>query len=220
MVDITIFLSIDEIDKTKMIGDGSHHRSQRQRAKQHARDYKDAQMVQDLRTVIGRSRRCGSRRGGRAGSIALHRPVCIHGGVAGKDRGGGDLDAAHRLGIPAVKGIALQLRAFRHGGKPAVQVGGDDHGGTRTAHGVQSDGESGGLLRLLCKCSGKGTAQQRRGEQTDKQRFQELFHVFPHFPDRFGRGTLGSGTDLFAPQWEEGTDKPGKGGLFFLIITT
>ena len=94
----------------------------------------------------GRTAGHGQGRGRGPGGAGLCGPLGVDGGVTGEHGSGGDPAAAHRLGVPAVEGVAVHRGRLRQGGQFAVQIGGDHHGGAHTAAGVQTDGIKGVLF--------------------------------------------------------------------------
>ena len=79
----------------------------------------------------------GLRYGGGAG---LDGPVGGDGGVGGEHGGGGHLTAAHRLGVPAVKGVTRHGRLLGRALQFAGQVRVGDHGRADAALGIHTNG--------------------------------------------------------------------------------
>ena len=130
----------------------------------------------------GRTAGHGRGRGRGPGGAGLCGPLGVDGGVTGEHGSGGDPAAAHRLGVPAVEGVAVHRGRLRQGGQFAVQIGGDHHGGAHTAAGVQTDGIK-GVLFISCGKGGRHCrTQQAEQDQTECQCSEDFFHKIPHFP--------------------------------------
>ena len=87
---------------------------------------------------LGGGRLGGGLRHGR--STDLGSPVGVDGGVGGEHGGGGHLAAAHRLGVPAVKGVARHGRLLGRALQFAGQVRVGYHGGADAALGIHTNG--------------------------------------------------------------------------------
>ena len=73
-------------------------------------------------------------------STGLGSPVGVDGGVGGEHGGGGHLAAAHRLGVPAIKGVARHGRLLGRALQLAGQVRVGYHGGADAALGIHTNG--------------------------------------------------------------------------------